>query len=114
MTSSIVDTREGMGGTKTVIETNDSEVTSDMRRRVTCMFCDDFSFDVKDRSAYSQHLREEHKVTKNIDILIQFIIEQEKGNKQGTSLYFLYIRLETSESFVVRDCNTQLGFMIYF
>ena len=79
-----------MGGTETVIETNDSDVTSDMKRRVTCMFCDDFSFDVTDRSAYSQHLREVHKVNKNIDILIQFIFEQEKGNIHGTSLYSVH------------------------
>ena len=102
-----------MGGTETVIETNDSGVTSDMKRRVTCMFCDDFSFDVTDRSAYSQHLREVHKVNKNIDILIQFIIEQEKGNIHGTSLYSVHSS-RNFRRFIVRDCNAQLGFIIYF
>ena len=47
----------------------------------TCLFCDDSCFDVTSPAAYSDHVREVHRVTKNLDILLQFIIEQEtRGN----------------------------------
>ena len=47
----------------------------------TCMFCDDSCFDVNNRAAYSDHVREVHGVTKNLELLLQFIIDQEtRGN----------------------------------
>ena len=47
----------------------------------TCMFCEDSYFNVSSRAAYSEHVREVHKVTKNVDILIEFIIDKNtRGN----------------------------------
>ena len=59
----------------------DCDIDSDQKVKDACMFCDDSCFDVKSREAYSAHVREVHRVTKNLDILLQFIIEQEaRGN----------------------------------
>ena len=77
--TSVVTTSEDIGGT----ETDDN---SDMESKVACMFCDD-TLDVTNRSAYSQHLREVHKVIKNLDILTEFIIEKEKGNQQVRTFF---------------------------
>ena len=64
-----------------VKKVEDCDVDSDKKAMAACMFCDDSCFDVKSREAYSDHVREVHRVTKNLEIFLQFIIEQEaRGN----------------------------------
>ena len=69
---------------KTGIKTTDLEEHSDdvisdiMKTEVTCFLCDDSYCDL------THHVREVHKVTKNVDILIEFIIDKERGNTRTT------------------------------
>ena len=71
----------GAGVEGKVEDCDDVNNSSDQTKVTTCFFCDDSCFDVNSPSAYSDHVREVHGVTKNLDLLLQFIIEQEtRGN----------------------------------
>ena len=83
--NSVVDTCEEMESSGAGVEgkVEDCEVNScsDQTKVTTCLFCDDSGFDVNNLGAYSDHVREVHGVTKNLDSLLQFIIDQDtRGN----------------------------------